>query len=115
VKSAVDKKGYLIGLDGRRLAIRSEHAALNTLLQLAGALICKKWVQLVDEELRKSGLDAAVVGWIHDELQAKVKRGFENDVCDIARRSAKAAGEYFQFGVPIEADATVGTDWSVTH
>ena len=36
------KKGTLPGLDGRRLFIRSEHAALNTLLQGAGAIVMKK-------------------------------------------------------------------------
>jgi DNA polymerase I len=31
------KKGYLKGLDGRKLFVRSEHSALNTLLQGAGS------------------------------------------------------------------------------
>lgn len=115
VKSAVDSKGHLIGLDGRKLAIRSEHSALNTLLQSAGALICKVWVQYIDNELRTRGIDAQIVGWIHDECQVRCKEGTQDDVCNIARRSATAAGEHFKLRVPIGADATVGADWSVTH
>ena len=35
-------KGFLKGLDGRKLYVRSEHAALNTLLQSAGAIVMKQ-------------------------------------------------------------------------
>ena len=115
VKAAVDARGYLSGLDNRRLHIRSDHAALNTLLQSAGALICKKWVELIDTEIRTQGIDAEIVAWVHDEVQIRTRKGYENDVCDIARRSAQAAGEHFKFRVPIGADATVGADWSSTH
>ena len=41
------KRGYIIGLDKRHVHVRSSHAALNTLLQSAGALICKKWLVLM--------------------------------------------------------------------
>src|SRR5690606_12207499 len=48
-------RGHLVGLDGRLLHIRSPHAALNTLLQSAGALICKQWIVESDELLREIG------------------------------------------------------------
>src|SRR5690606_15617618 len=41
VERTVRERGYLKGLDGRQLRIRSSHAALNTLLQSAGALVMK--------------------------------------------------------------------------
>ena len=47
------EQGYLLGLDKRQLPIRSDHAALNVLLQSAGALLSKKWVELIDAELTK--------------------------------------------------------------
>jgi hypothetical protein len=55
--------------------IRSKHAALNTLLQGAGALICKKWIVETDRLLRERSLvhgwagDYAFLIWAHDELQ----------------------------------------------
>ena len=115
VKAAVENKGHLIGLDLRKLVVRSEHAALNTLLQSAGALICKKWVELIDNEIRTRGIDAEIVAWVHDEVQIRTRKGYEDVICDIARGSAEAAGEHFKFRVPIGADATVGSDWSGTH
>ena len=65
------KKGYLKGLDGRLLHVRSTHAALNTLLQSAGALVCKKWLVILEEELKARGLkhgwdgDYAFSAWVH--------------------------------------------------
>ena len=61
----------LLGLDGRLLYVRSPHSALNTLLQSAGALICKKWVVTVEENMRKAGYkhgwdgDFCFMAWVH--------------------------------------------------
>jgi DNA polymerase-1 len=57
LKEAVAKaaeRGYLKALDGRHMHIRSKHAALNTLLQGAGALICKKWIVETGRLLRRA-------------------------------------------------------------
>ena len=61
----------VLGLDRRVIYVRSPHSALNTLLQSAGALICKKWVCLVEENMRKAGYkhgwdgDFAMMAWVH--------------------------------------------------
>lgn len=111
------ERGYLIGLDGRRLAVRSEHAALNTLLQSAGALICKKWLSLIFHELKREGLKdhAYIMAWVHDEVQIAVRKGYTNDAGHIARRMAKEAGEAFNLQIPIEAEYSVGRSWADTH
>ena len=115
VKAAVNNKGYLVGLDGRHLPIRSDHAALNTLLQSAGALICKKWMQLIDSEIKRLGIDAQILCWSHDELQIQVKKGAEDDVCRVSGRMAAEAGKYFKIKIPIDAEARVGSTWAGTH
>jgi len=115
VKAVMKSKGYLTGLDGRKLYIRSEHAALNTLLQSAGALICKRWLELIDQNIRQQNIPAYIVGWIHDECQIAVRKGYEQDVCDISGRCAREAGESFKFRLPINAEAAVGQNWAATH
>lgn len=61
----------ILGLDRRVVYVRSPHSALNTLLQSAGALICKKWVCLVEENMRKADYkhgwdgDFAMMAWVH--------------------------------------------------
>ncbi len=76
LRKTVDKlslQGTLPGLDGRKLHIRSAHAALNTLLQGAGAIVMKKALVLLDTELRRYKLDARFVVNVHDEFQLEVK------------------------------------------
>lgn len=115
-------KGCILGLDGRVLTPRSERAALNTLLQSAGALICKRWLVEVDLGVREAGLrmgwegEVSICAWVHDELQIAVRCGHEATVGQIATRAARAAGEYFKFRCPIEADTPkIGKTWADTH
>lgn len=61
---------YLKGLDGRVVRVRSPHAALNTLLQSCGAIICKYWLIGVMAQIEKEGLDARPVGNIHKFIVA---------------------------------------------
>lgn len=117
VKDALNRRGYLLALDGSKLTVRSEHGALNVLLQSAGALIAKKWVQLVDQEIRQQNLDAQIIAFVHDEIQVQTnsEKGDPDDVGGITKRMAKEAGEHFKFGIPIEAEYGVGRNWSDTH
>ena len=50
-------KGYITGLDGRKLFIRQEYKLLNSLFQSAAALVFKKWMVLANIALRESGKD----------------------------------------------------------
>jgi DNA polymerase I-like protein with 3'-5' exonuclease and polymerase domains len=115
------KRGYLIGLDGRRLHVRSEHAALNTLLQSAGALISKQWLIEVDlwatEQGYKYGWDGdwTMLGWIHDEVQLAVKENMADDFGKAVVDCATRAGSYFKFNLPIGAEYSVGMNWAETH
>jgi DNA polymerase I-like protein with 3'-5' exonuclease and polymerase domains len=63
------KKGWVTGLDGRKLHIRSEHSALNTLLQSAGAVIMKKALVLLDTYAKQYNIDYKFVLNVHDEFQ----------------------------------------------
>jgi DNA polymerase I-like protein with 3'-5' exonuclease and polymerase domains len=110
------KRGYLKGLDGRKLFVRSEHRCLSQLLQSSGAVLCKQWLALIDKEITKQGLEAYIVGWVHDEVQIACKtKEIANDVGNITRRMAKEAGEAFQFNLSVEAEFNLGRTWSDTH
>lgn len=115
------KRGYLVGLDGRRLHVRSEHAALNTLLQSAGALISKQWLIEVDKEANLRGYkygwdgDWTLLGWIHDEVQLAVREEMADDFGKAVVDCACRAGVYFNFNLPIGAEYSVGMNWAETH
>lgn len=111
------ERGYLIGLDGRHIKVRSPHAALNTLLQSGGGLVCKRWMVEMDEETKRRGYQHKVhqILWSHDEL------GFESDP-DIAEEVAEygvmciqRAADYFKIRVPLTGEAKLGINWQQCH
>ena len=108
-------RGHLLGLDGRKVFVRSEHAALNTLLQSAGAIIMKKALQILDEYATIWELDYKFVGNIHDEIQAQVKSDQSESFGRLAVAAIEAAGNYFQLRCPLAGEYKVGQNWSDTH
>jgi len=119
VKQVYRRRGHLVGLDGRKLHIRSEHAALNTLLQSAGAVLMKKALVILDETLMmvglKEGKDYEFVANVHDEFQIEVYHRYAKVISTYAAESVSRAGDYFEFDCPLSATAHIGKNWSETH
>ena len=118
VKSVASNRGYLIGLDGRQLFVRSEHGALNVLLQSCAAILAKQWVHLIDREIKGQELPATIIAFVHDEIQISVQQqqeGVADHVGTLTRRMAAEAGRTFDFSVPIAAEYSVGRNWADTH
>lgn len=115
VESAAGR-GYVKGLDGRHIKIRSPHKALNSLLQGAGATISAAWLLNTQKAITEAGLDADIMAWVHDEQQIQIREKDKEHVGNIVRRAAKEAGEtWFKGKIPIEADYTTGRTWADTH
>jgi len=115
VQHAAKARGYLFGLDGRRLPIRSIHAALNTLLQSAGAIIMKKAALLMNDALQSNGIDYRQVAHIHDELQFEVKEDQADQAKRLLPSTITDAGKFFNFRCPLDGEARIGKNWSETH
>ena len=121
VKGAAGR-GYLVGLDGRHVFVRSSHAALNTLLQSAGAIVCKQWLVFLEEDLTKAGYkhgwdgDYAFCAWSHDEVQIACRN--EEVAAYVAHNAplmVAKAGNHFNFRCPLAGEAKVGKSWAETH
>ena len=108
-------RGYLCGLDGRRLWIRSDHAALNTLLQAAGAVVMKKALVIFSEFADKWGLTYRMVGNIHDEVQMEVLDKDAENAGYLMVESIKAAGVAFDMRCPLDGEYKIGMSWADTH
>lgn len=116
------RRGHLVGLDGRLVHVRSAHAALNTLLQSAGAIICKKWLVILEERLGVYGFkhgwdgDYAFCAWSHDEVQIACRTPeLATVIADFATKAVEEAGRYFRFRCPLAGEAKVGQHWGETH
>jgi DNA polymerase I-like protein with 3'-5' exonuclease and polymerase domains len=120
IKAALQERPYLIGLDGRLLHVRSDHAALNTLLQSAGALLMKKACVLQHHALRHEHKltyprDYAQVASVHDEKQFSVLPKYAELVGKSGPAALKAAGQFFDFKCRLDGEYKIGRNWAETH
>ncbi|MCQ4158772.1 DNA polymerase [Roseomonas sp. GC11] len=119
VQAAVKTRGYIFGIDRRILRCRSANAALNTLLQSAGAVIMKQALICLDDMLQAEGMtpgeDYEFVANVHDEAQAEVRPALVEKFSALAIAALAKAGEDFTFRCPITGGASHGANWADTH
>jgi DNA polymerase-1 len=113
--SIASQRGHLRGLDGRCLHIRSEHSALNTLLQSAGAVVMKKALAIFSQYAPKWNLDYKLLGSIHDEYQIEARADHADKVGYLMVESIKAAGIAFEMNCPLDGEYKIGNNWAETH
>jgi DNA polymerase I-like protein with 3'-5' exonuclease and polymerase domains len=108
-------KGWVPGLDGRKIWVRSEHAALNSLLQGAGAIVMKQALVLLDKKLRKHKVSYGFCANVHDEWQIETTEDKGELVGKLAVESMKEAGELLGLRCPISGEYNIGRTWKETH
>lgn len=95
--------------------MRSEHAALNTLLQGAGAIVMKQALIFLDADIKRKGYDAKFVANVHDEWQIECS---DDDADAVGKAGVEAiveAGRVLNLNCPLDGDYQVGENWSETH
>lgn len=116
LRNAVDKaalEGTIRGLDGRRLKVRQQHAAMNLLLQGAGAIICKTWLKNI---IKNAGqFDYKLVASIHDEYQFEVRQDQAEAFGKMTRDAMKITEGELKVNCPLDSEFKVGNNWSETH
>jgi len=117
----VETKGFLLGLDSRKLPVRSKHSALNLLLQSAGAVLMKvatielnRRMQLLNKG-KPEDQHAIQVGHIHDEVQLSCPKEIADDLGKAACESIVKAGELLKLRCPVAGEYHIGTSWAETH
>lgn len=119
---ALAEKGYLIGLDGRKLIMRKSengdiavHKALNTLLQAAGAVVMKYAMVWLDKQVRALGLRAWKVLDMHDEGQWECHPEDVSALRSLMDRCVERAGLDLELNCPLASDSQIGASWLHTH
>jgi len=108
-------KETLPGLDGRQLLCRSEHSAVNTLLQGAGAIVMKQALVIFDRKLKKIKMPYKFVANVHDEWQIEVPETFSEQVGRLGVESIEEAGQVLEMRCPLTGEYKVGNNWKETH
>jgi DNA polymerase I-like protein with 3'-5' exonuclease and polymerase domains len=107
--------GYIRGLDGRLLKVRQQHAAVNLLLQGAGAIICKEWLRQITLAVRQGAYDYRLVASIHDEYQFEVRADQAERFGEATKRAMKYVEENLKVRCPLDSEYKIGNNWAETH
>jgi DNA polymerase I len=108
-------RGFIKTLDGGYVRCPSPHAALNYKLQSGGAIAMKVVAINLAKAIREQGLDALLVGNIHDELQYDCAPNEAEKIGKLALDIFLSSGRELNLRVPLEGDYKIGTSWAQTH
>ena len=111
----VAKRRWVKGLDQRKIIIRHQYSALNTLLQGAGAVVMKKSLTLLQEYVISKQIKAFPVVNVHDEFQYEVQEDRAEEFGRLAVQSIIDAGKQLNIRCPLDGKYKVGNNWSETH
>ena len=109
------ERGFLHGLDNRKILVDKGHKALNYLLQGSAAIIAKKWMVITHDHIKEMDLHCNQLAFIHDELQFESEPEHVDDLKSLLVLSAAEAGEYYNMRIPVDAEAKDGLTWADTH
>jgi DNA polymerase I-like protein with 3'-5' exonuclease and polymerase domains len=117
LSAQVEHHGWLPGLDGRRVPCGAQYTALNYQVTSAEAVITKRWLVRVFDELNEKfcygwGKDVVIALWVHDEIACCCRPEIADEIGAIMVKHAKEPGEYYKFKVPLDAAYTVGKSWA---
>lgn len=89
------QRGWIPGIDGRKIYIRSSHSAVNALFQSAGAIVMKVAMTYLDHWAREEGLRWKKLIDMHDEGQNEL---FAEDVVLVYTATEEEALAYHKEG-----------------
>ena len=108
-------KGFVPGLDGRKIWVRSEHAALNSLLQGAGAIVMKKALVIFNDKIKSALWDVQMVANVHDEIQFECSPDIAEEAGKACVQSIREAGIAYNLRCPLDGEYKIGLNWRMTH
>ena len=110
-------RGWFTGYDGRKVLVPSLHKTLAGILQNGEAVVMKHAILRGLKEIKASGINAKIVGFIHDETQTEVNGTKEeaDEVGRIQKQAIADTGVELGFMCPLLGSADVGRTWNDTH
>jgi DNA polymerase I-like protein with 3'-5' exonuclease and polymerase domains len=127
ISGLYSEKGWLPGLDGRKLLVRSEHSSLNTILQGAGAIVMKKALVLFKEELQSQKIWHEFKANVHDEWQVECREEDAERVGQLGKQAISKVVKKLEIlddnkpnpkkrlRCPLDGEYKIGKTWKDTH
>jgi hypothetical protein len=109
------KRGYVVGLDGRKIWVPSEHLTMGAYLQGYEAVIMKAAICCFHDELRKKNIPFKQVVFVHDEVQIECRPEHAHAVGQAVVNGIKKAAKIFKSNCPLDGEYKIGNSWAETH
>ena len=111
------KRGYITGLDGRRIPCPSQHLGLAGHLQGGEAVVMKLARHLWTQELNTMRINYELVNFVHDEWQTIVYGSYEQAVMvgEVQSKAIEQAGVILKLNCPLAGTYKIGKNWKETH
>jgi DNA polymerase I-like protein with 3'-5' exonuclease and polymerase domains len=119
LEERVKNGGSITSLDGRRVGVRHSHAALNSLLQSAGAVVMRWFPYFLERELSQHAVrwneDYIPHLHVHDEIQGSIRIGKEENFKQAFSSAFQATQVDLCLRVPLRCEVKFGNNWAETH
>jgi DNA polymerase I-like protein with 3'-5' exonuclease and polymerase domains len=119
LSKAIQKRAesdVLNGLDGRPIRLQGKkHAALNYILQSAGAVVCKLWLIRSNELLQEAGIDYWPLAFVHDEIQLSVSPAHSEQAALLTTYAMKDVHHAIKFRCALDSEYQIGNTWADCH
>jgi DNA polymerase I-like protein with 3'-5' exonuclease and polymerase domains len=119
LEEAVKGRGYILSLDKRRVGLRKSHAALNSLLQSAGAVVMRWFPYFLERQLASVGIrwgtDYIPHLHVHDEIQGSLRPEYMDDFRGAFERAFLDTQQELGLRVPLRCEVKFGANWAETH
>ena len=109
------QRGYLVGLDGRRIKIESEHKSLSVYLQGGETVIMRMANVIWYNRAKKDKIKFSQVVWVHDEWQTEVEETRAEELGRLQVKAVQDTGVYYKLNCPLDAEYKIGYNWAETH
>ncbi len=114
-KTAAAKRGYMEGLDGRRVPIPSDHKSLSVYLQNGEAVVMKLAMCLWNTWATKAKLDYKQCSFVHDEFNCEVHKRDAVKLGELQVKSIIRAGELLNLNIALDGESQIGQSWAEVH
>lgn len=109
------QKKYIVGIDGRKIWVRSEHSIVNAYFQSTGSITVKVAALFLDKWCRKANMEAHQIIIYHDESEYELPVHEKEKLAELSSKAFVKAGEYLKIRVPVTGSPKFGMNWKEVH
>ena len=111
----VNNKGYLPGIDGRKVFPGEAYKALNYLIQSCEACLMKATLVMAREKLKEANIDFKQLLFYHDEFTFEINESDKEKAGEIIKQAFIEAPKAYNVNIMEAGDVVTGKDYFEVH